>query len=261
MKSFVNNFIILFDKRVFLVYNEAMDIQNFLKNHNGISFHMPAHKERADFILRDITEIYGADNLRNPQGIIEASQKKAGKFLNGDAFYLVNGASSGLLASVISLGETEVFLDRNCHESVINGLILSGAMPRYIYPEKDDVFGIPNPVMPKNQIDTTAFIYTAVTYFGKVCDTDKIRELSKDSILIADEAHGSHFYFSENLKKYRAEKADISVLSFHKSLPSLTQTAVLLSKNADCKFLEKCKNLITTTSPSYTLMASLDYAL
>lgn len=237
-----------------------MDIQNFLKNHNGISFHMPAHKERADFIFRDITEIYGADNLRNPQGIIKNSQDRAGKFLGGQAFYLVNGASSGLIASVTALGNEEISVDRNCHESVINGLIISGAMPEYIYPQKDEVFGIPSPVSFENKINKKAFIYTAVTYFGKVCDTNKIREFAKDTFLISDEAHGAHFYFSPELKKYCAKKSDISVLSFHKSLPSLTQTAVLLSKTKNSDFLEKCKNLITTTSPSYPLMASLDYA-
>ena len=251
---------ILFDKRAVLLYNRTMDIQNFLKKHNGISFHMPAHKERADYIFRDITEIYGADNLRNPKGIIKNSQERAGKFLGGEAFYLVNGASSGLLAAVLSLGETPLLLDRNCHESVINGLILSGAMPKYIYPKKDEVFGIPQPVTLENITDEKAFIYTAVTYFGKVCDTDKIRENAKDTILISDEAHGSHFYFSEELKRFRALKSDISVLSFHKSLPALTQTAILLSKTQNNDFLEKCKNLITTTSPSYPLMASLDYA-
>ena len=236
MKSFVNNFPILFDKRAFLVYNKAMDIQNFLKNHKGISFHMPAHKERADFIFRDITEIYGADNLRAPDGIIKNSQDRAGDFLGGKAFYLVNGASSGLLASVLSLGESPLLLDRNCHESVINALIITGAMPEYIYPKKDEIFGIPSPVSPDKPIDKN-FIYTAVTYFGKVCDTNKIRAIAKDKILISDEAHGAHFYFSEELKKFRALKSDISVLSFHKSLPALTQTAVLLSKTKNSEHL------------------------
>jgi len=238
-----------------------MNTQDFLKKHSGISFHMPGHKERTDFIFRDITEIYGADNLRNPTGIIKNSQEFAGEFLGGQAFYLVNGASSGLIASVCALGECEVLVDRNCHESVINGLIISGAMPKYIYPKKDDIFGIPKPVKLEAPVNEKAFIYTAVTYFGKVCDTDKIRNIAgENTILISDEAHGAHFYFSPELKKYRALKSDITVLSFHKSLPSLTQTAVMLSKNANGSFLEKCKNLITTTSPSYPLMASLDYA-
>ena len=128
-----------------------MDIYNFLEKHNGISFHMPAHKNRADFIYNDLTEIYGADNLRNPDGIIEKSQKKAAEFLGGkNAYYLVNGASSGLMAAVASLGEKEVLIDRNCHESVINGLIISGGMPKYVYPEKDEIFDIPKPVNIKN---------------------------------------------------------------------------------------------------------------
>lgn len=241
-----------------------MEIYNFLEKHNGISFHMPAHKNRAEFVYNDLTEIYGADNLRSPRGIIESSQRRAAEILGGKkAFYLVNGASSGMISAVASLGEREIFIDRGCHESAINGLIISGGIPKYIYPKTNEIFGIPEPIAPVVGEIKNAFVYTAVTYYGKVCNSKKIRENAGDNaILIADEAHGAHFYFSEMLKKYRATQADINVLSFHKSLPSLTQTAVLLTKDdkANSDFLEKCKNLITTTSPSYPLMASLDYA-
>ena len=223
---------------------------------------MPAHKKRADFIYNDITEIYGADNLRKPEGIIENSQKKTAQILKCDeAYYLINGASSGLLSAVMYLGEKEIIIDRSCHESVINGLIMSGGMPRYIYPETDEIFGIPKPI--ETEKINKPIVYNSVTYYGKVCDTQKIRNAVGDNIVIADEAHGAHFYFSDELKKYRAREADINILSFHKTLPSLTQTAVMITKGkrVNSVFLEKCKNLVTSTSPSYPLLASIEYGI
>ncbi len=233
-----------------------MDIYGFLKEHDAVSFHMPAHKNRVPFIFNDITEIYGADNLRNPTGIIKNSQKRAAEFLGGDmAYYLVNGASSGLLASAMYLGGGDIAVDRNCHESVILGLVMSGGFPHYIYPKIDKDFDIPVPIT-KNPYPYP-LVYTAVTYYGKA-----VKGLKNISFCVADEAHGAHFYFSSELKKLRAENADINILSFHKTLPSLTQTAVMLAKkNVDFDLLERCKNAVTSTSPSYPLMASLDYAV
>ncbi|MBQ7792563.1 MAG: arginine decarboxylase, partial [Clostridia bacterium] len=116
-----------------------MAIYEFLNQFREISFHMPGHKGKIPVPLVDVTELSGTDNLMCPEGIILDAQNNMAKKLNKEAaFFLTNGASSGILASILAAtreNET-VLVDRNCHVSVINGLILSGAVPKFVYPKE-----------------------------------------------------------------------------------------------------------------------------
>jgi arginine/lysine/ornithine decarboxylase len=242
-----------------------MSIYNFLEKFDEISFHMPGHKGKLPLNLKDITEIEGSDNFHNPNGIILESEKEMAKALcKKHAFFLTNGASSGIIASILSLSKENetVLIDRNCHISVINALILSGAIPRYIYPTINRSFDIPNPVSENDFIykNEKLAVITSPTYYGDISNMPAIKDKIKNSILLQDEAHGAHFYFSDMLKIKNV--SDLSVLGFHKTMPTLNQGAILAinNENIDEKEIKKYINILTTTSPSYPIMASLDYS-
>lgn len=244
-----------------------MAIYEYLEEFREISFHMPGHKGRIPVSIRDVTELSGTDNLMCPTSIIlEAQENMAKKLGKKHAFFLTNGATSGVLASILSVTKADetVLVDRNCHVSVINGLILSGAVPKFIYPAENERFGIPNPLL-KDDISVSkekVLILTSPTYYGEVCDMKSIRNKVGNMTIIQDESHGAHFYFCEALKQYRDDSSDLSVLSFHKTMPTLNQGAVL-ALNSDTVSAERVKhsiNLVNTTSPSYPILSSLDYS-
>ncbi|MBQ7950258.1 MAG: aminotransferase class I/II-fold pyridoxal phosphate-dependent enzyme [Clostridia bacterium] len=244
-----------------------MGIYESLKQFREISFHMPGHKGNIPVPVVDVTELNGTDNLMCPDGIILQSQQHMAKVLGKkEAFFLTNGASSGILASIlasVSDGDT-VLVDRNCHVSVMNGLILSGAVPKFIYPKENKQFGIPSPLSAGEVTYSgeKAVILTSPTYYGEVSDVESIRAKVGDAILIQDESHGAHFYFSPHLKHCRTDAADLSVLSFHKTMPTLNQGAVLTlnSEKISSERVKQAINMVTTTSPSYPILSSLDYS-
>ena len=237
-------------------------VYEYLSDFSEISFHMPGHKGRIPFEIKDITEIDGSDNFMCPTGIIKNSQELMAEALGKDtAFFLVNGSSSGIIAAILANtteGDT-VLIDRSCHSSVINGLILSGASPRYIYPDYNNDFGIPLPVKKLNYNNEKMVIITTPTYYGDIADIKSIKSQCRNAILLCDEAHGAHFYFSDRLKK-PAENVDISVISFHKTMPSLNQGAILCATKKYSESIKQAINIMSTTSPSYPIMASIDYS-
>lgn len=244
-----------------------MAIYEYLNNFGEISFHMPGHKGNIPVPIRDVTELSGTDNLMCPEGIIQKAQENMAYVLEKkEAFFLTNGASSGILASILaSVSEYDtVLVDRNCHVSVINGLILSGAVPKFIYPKENETFGIPCPLTEEEitYSGEKAVIVTSPTYYGEISPMEKIRQKTGNSILIQDESHGAHFYFSPWLRHCRTNASDLSVLSFHKTMPTLNQGAILAfhSDKLSSKRVKQAINMVTTTSPSYPILSSLDYA-
>lgn len=252
----------------------------YLSNKNIYPFHMPGHKRNKkflndfyDFINLDFTEIDETDNMHKPEGIIKNSKKIIAKtFGSEESYFLINGSSCGIIASIMAcLSPNEnILVARNCHISVYNGVVLSGASPIYIYP--DIKYNIPCGIDIKNikkavekYKNIKAFILTSPTYEGFVCDIEKISNFlhNNNIILIVDEAHGAHFNFSHNFPKSAIQcGADIVIQSFHKTLPSFTQCGVLHlnSKIVDKDQLGKCLSMLQTTSPSYIFMMSIEYA-
>lgn len=252
-----------------------------LSKNKKIPMHMPGHKRNtslAPYLKRlgadlDITEISGFDNLHDPCGIILNSMQKAAKLRNAKAaFYLVNGSTAGILAgicSVVSSADT-VICARNCHKSVYNALEISGAKTVFVMPKIHSETGISGSIMPsdiENAIrknpNAKLVILTSPTYEGVLSDIKEICKVShKFGIpVLVDSAHGAHLGFS---KVFPADAislgADISVESLHKTLPSLTQTAVLYA-NGDLINCEKIKSKLSvfqSSSPSYLLLASID---
>ena len=225
---------------------------------------MPGHKRNDKFGILgseiDITEIDGFDNLHSPSGVIKNTEDKLKSIYKSErSFISVNGSSGGILAPIFAVcneGDT-VIVARNCHKSVYNACMLLKLKIIFIEPQYDLTNGYytnlkqdtVNSAISRHS-DVKAVIITSPTYEGFVSD------IKCDIPLIIDAAHGAHFgmpYFP----KYPS--GDIVISSLHKTLPSLTQTAVVNVYNT--KYINKVKRYMDTfqtTSPSYVLMNSID---
>lgn len=222
---------------------------------------------------KDINCPEGMDNLLHPHECIKEAQELYALATNAQyAKFLVNGSTSGILVMLLSVlkAHDKIILPRNVHKSVINGLILSGAFPIFVMPEIDKETEIVNQISFEkwketidNNLDAKAIFIINPTYFGATADLKKIVEYAheKNIIVLVDEAHGSHFYFNSTLPITAMDaNADMATLSIHKTGGSLTQSSLLLIKSTlvDIEDVNNAFNLITTTSPSNILLASLD---
>ena len=242
-------------------------------------FHMPGHK-RNDCLLPDIdpfsidiTEIDGFDNLHHAEGIIKQAMEKAAKYYGTNkTWFLVNGSSCGILAAINSVTDIgdKIIIERNCHKAVYNAVSIRDLQVEYLYPEFISEFGINGGIdteklenLLDEHSDTRAVVITSPTYDGIVSDIKSISDIvhKYGAVLIVDEAHGAHFNLSESLPKpaYKSG-ADLVIESVHKTLPSLTQTAVLhmCGSRVDTERIERSLSIYQTSSPSYVLMASVD---
>lgn len=222
--------------------------------------------------LIDFTEVPGLDDLHLPDHVIrEAMELAAGAWGAARSLFLVNGATSGLHALLLALGESKVLVARNCHRAVLGGLILSGGQPVYLPCTHDEMLGIALSVAPRAveeacylHPDAKAMIMVSPCYYGAVGDIAAVcRTLEPGGIpLIVDEAHGGHFAFAGTEFPASALQcgAAAAVHGLHKTMPVLTQ-AGLLHFSADFTWTEpavRAYDLLTTTSPSYLLMSSID---
>lgn len=219
----------------------------------------------------DITEVDPLDNLHHPQGVIkEAQEHLANLYKVKKAFFLVNGSTNGNLAAIFSAFKEgdEILVERNCHKSIYNAIILRKLKVTYIEPwifEKGGLFLPPNESniyeAYKKAKDPKGIILTYPNYYGICYDIqDTIKDLRKKGLkVIIDEAHGAHFGVSSKLPKNMASIADYTVVSAHKTLPALTGGSYLLV-NDDSNDIEFYVSAFMTTSPSYLIMASLDYS-
>lgn len=223
----------------------------------------------------DINAPIGMDNLANPHGVLLEAEELMADFCNADnAFFLINGTSSGILAMIMSAckANDRIILPRNVHKSIISALILSGASPVYVAPKLDAELEIANQPTVEDYIKAMQRYPTAKavfvinpTYFGAVNDLKRIVEEahSRGMAVLVDEAHGAHYYFDEKgpVSAMKAG-ADMASVSFHKTGGSLTQSSVLLLKSEKItrEKVQKTLNILNTTSPSTILMASLDAA-
>jgi arginine decarboxylase len=215
------------------------------------------------------------DILNNPTGVIrEAHQLIADAYFADEAFFLVNGTTSGIQTMVMSSCNPgdKIILPRNVHKSVINALILSGATPVYIDPEVDETLGISlgislekiKEAVTKDSDIKVVFIINP-TYYGAVSDLKEIIKFchKKNIVVLVDEARGVHFPFHKTFPKNAMTLgADMSAVSIHKTGGSLTQSSVLFLNHGRIK-QERVKNMLNltqTTSASYLLMTSLDVA-
>ncbi len=244
--------------------------------------HMPGHKRRVfgqlpeEIVQLDITEIDGFDNLHQPEGIIKKIQEHAAKLYGADeTFYLVNGSTGGIL-SAVSAAVPEgghILIARNCHKSVYHACYLRNLTISYLYPQVMQAYDICEPVTYeqvedalKREPDIDAVLVVSPTYEGRIADIESIARVvhAKGIPLIVDEAHGAHLGFAEGFAENSCRKgADLVVHSVHKTLPAMTQTALLHRNGSliDSNQLNRFLHIYQSSSPSYVLMASIDNAL
>lgn len=247
-----------------------------------ISFHVPGHKNGSLFEEGfhplgkwDLTEIAGLDDLHSPEGVIlEAQQLLADLYKTRKSYFLVNGTTVGNLAMILAnCREGDyVLVQRNCHKSILNGLMLAKVRPIFLNPVIDKDLLIPAGV--DYQAVTHAFnqypiikacIFTYPDYYGHTYELKKTIQLAhkRDIPVLIDEAHGAHFQLGEPFPESALSLgADVVVQSAHKTLPALTMGSYLHinSHRINMEKVEFYLNILQSSSPSYPIMASLDYA-
>jgi arginine/lysine/ornithine decarboxylase len=273
-------------------------LHSFLRKYAGqdpVRFHMPGHKGARlykqygyrdflqNFMAYDITEIPGADDLFQPEGVLRDLGERYRKLYQCRAsFPLVNGSSCGLIAAVLSAADrgSEIIIARNCHKSVYNAVELAGAEAVYVYPELVPGWGISGGTSAEEidkafqqHPDAAAVVITSPNYYGIQSRISSIAEAAHrhGAVLIVDQAHGAHLPFFQALKDQgedvdfqcqsaEAQGADIVVSSLHKTMASLGQTALLnvCSERICLDDLEQALQKTQTSSPSYLLMDSMD---
>lgn len=267
-----------------------LPIKNALENYiheNNIPFSMPGHKQGRGFCIEeqkmnlkdlflkaDLTEVDGLDNLHNPEEAIkEAEGLLSNLYKSKKSYFLVNGSTSGNLAMIFSCFDEgdKVLVERNCHRSIFNGIILRKLTPIYVKNlideelnapislDKEDFYGLL-----KEHSDIKGVILTYPNYYGVAVDLREIiQECKQRNIkVLVDAAHGAHFGRHEQLPKNPVELgAHITVMSAHKTLPSLTQTAFLhVNEGVDVSRVDFYVSTFLSTSPSYMFLLSMDYA-
>lgn len=255
-----------------------------LRREDRTSFHMPGHKYGGcglkasfnHFWEIDVTEIPGADNLHDPEDILlEAKQFAMKVYGSRESFFLVNGSSCGIMAMImgsVRRGE-KIIISRDAHRSVHQGVSLGGLHPIYLMPKVDPKTGIAIGIDEKalrealeTHNDIKAVVCTYPSYSGACVDLPAIRKITEDKgvLLLVDEAHGAHLWLNDALPPSALEfGADVVVQSLHKTMPALTQTAILHlgTERADRENISKYLAIFQSSSPSYVLMSSIDEAI
>ena len=273
------------EKEVIIDQNRAPiyeALQNF-RQMRVVPFDVPGHKhgkgnpELTEFLGEqcvsiDVNSMKPLDNLCHPVSVIhEAEVLAADAFGAAHAFLMVGGTTSSVQSMVLSTCKRgdKIILPRNVHRSVINALVLCGAIPVYVNPEVDRRLGI-SLGMQREQVakaiaehpDAVAVFVNNPTYYGVCSDLRAIVKMAHDAGMycLADEAHGTHFYFGDGMPvSAMAAGADMAAVSMHKSGGSLTQSSLLLiGPGMNVGHVRQIINLTQTTSGSYLLMSSLD---
>ena len=249
-------------------------------------FHMPGHKRNGEIMENglpyqiDITEIEGFDDLHHARELLKEAQERAARVYHAEeTCYLINGSTSGILSGLLGCTHKggRILAARNCHKSVYAAIYMHELDVEYIYPEYDEKTGLNGAIDADavrrilledrtehcGKTTISAIVITSPTYDGVVSDIRRIADTVHEFgiPLIVDEAHGAHFgfhtYFPVNANQ---QGADVVIHSLHKTLPSLTQTALIhLNGNLiNRERVRKYVHMLQTSSPSYVLMASMD---
>lgn len=242
-------------------------------------FHMPGHKrntQTGNSLLPysiDITEIDGFDDLHHADGILRTAQERAAYVYHAqETHFLINGSTAGILSAILGTTKKgdQILVARNCHKSVYHAIYMNELCPVYLYPGYEEHYQL-NTRISAAEVERAleehpqirAVVLVSPTYDGVVSDIRAIAQTvhAKGIPLIVDEAHGAHFgfhpYFPENANVCGA---DLVIHSVHKTLPALTQTALLHMNGTivDRERVRRYLHMLQTSSPSYVLMASID---
>ncbi|WP_050183712.1 aminotransferase class I/II-fold pyridoxal phosphate-dependent enzyme [Domibacillus robiginosus] len=263
--------------------HSRMPLLDALKKHKqkeSVSFHVPGHKNGLlaswmDLSL-DITELNGLDDLHAPEECIKESEDLLSDLHHTvESKFLVNGSTVGNLTMILGTlsKDDTVFVQRNCHKSVLNALKMAQVFPVFLTPDFDEHTQTAAQVSKqtlmeayKKYPESKAVIFTYPTYYGITGSFQELAAVAKshDSLVLVDEAHGAHFGVIEKEMPMSALElgADIVVQSAHKMLPAMTMGAYLhiRSPRIDRTRIHFYLQALQSSSPSYPIMASLDYA-
>jgi arginine decarboxylase len=254
---------------------------------NPVQFHIPGHKKGAGMapefrkfigdnaLSIDLVNIAPLDDLHNPHGMIREAQEIAAEAFGADhTFFSVQGTSGAIITMVMSVCSRgdKLLVPRNVHKSILTGIVLSGALPVFMTPELDYDLGIAHGVSLQTvrtaldqHPDAKGVLVINPTYFGVCADLKAIVELThaRGMPVLVDEAHGVHLSFHEQLPLSAMQAgADLSATSVHKLGGSMLQTSVLNIREGYVQHgrVQSIISMLTTTSTSYLLLASLDCA-
>ena len=250
----------------------------FLVKTNPLRMHMPGHKGIGEGLFSDITsidftEIDPTGNLYTGEGAISDAEALCAQYAGAkSALFFTCGSTQGIytmLAEAVGMGG-ELILERGCHKSVYNAMALLDITPHYIYAPPIPGTSLAGAVTLEQVEDALcrypaakAVFLTSPTYYGVVTDLAPIADLCHrfHTYLLVDQAHGAHFP-SVGLPSAPEQGADLSVVSTHKTWAALGSSSVLYvgSDAFDRLHLKKTSSLFGTTSPSYPILASIDYA-
>lgn len=267
-------------------WQEKMPIYEALQKYKEmriVPFDVPGHKqgkgnkELTEFLGEkclsiDVNSMKPLDNLCHPVSVIrEAEALAADAFGAQHAFFMIGGTTSAVQAMVMTACKRgdKIIMPRNVHRSAINALVVCGAIPVYVNPGVNKELGIPLGMAYEDveaailaHPDAKAVLVNNPTYYGICSPLEKITKLAHKHhmLVLVDEAHGTHFYFHEDLPaSAMSVGADMAAVSMHKTGGSLTQSSFLLINNEVSKgYVRQIINLTQTTSGSYLLMSSLD---
>lgn len=226
-----------------------------------LSFHTPGHKSGA----WDITELSYSDNLSCPQGVIAQAERECAEILGADrSFFLTDGSTSGVLSMLHAASVRSLAFPKNAHKSVYNGCRILGITPVLLeVPTLSQIPLQPTREEMKKKIKAAdALLLVTPDYYGNLADLAFARELCdrEGKLLLADGAHGGHLHFQRGI--YAGTYADLWVDGVHKSLPALTQGAVVSARTPELsRLLKESVDIFRTTSPSYPILASVEYAV
>lgn len=257
------------------------------RNRHPIQFHIPGHKKGqgidpafrefvGDNVLSiDLINIAPLDDLHSPKGAIKEAQHLAAEAFGADAtFFSVQGTSGAIMTMILTIcgpGD-KLLVPRNVHKSIMSAIVFAGAIPVFIHPEVDTELGISHGISAESveraldaHPDASGLLVINPTYFGFAADLKRIVDLahSRNIPVVVDEAHGVHIHFHDKLPiSAMAAGADMAATSVHKLGGSMTQTSVLNVREGlvSSKRVQSILSMLTTTSTSYPLLASLDTA-
>lgn len=257
------------------------------RNRHPIQFHIPGHKKGkgmdpafrefvGDNVLSiDLINIAPLDDLHSPKGAIKKAQQLAAEAFGADyTFFSVQGTSGAIMTMILTIcgpGD-KLLVPRNVHKSIMSAIVFAGAIPVFIHPEVDKELGISHGISVESvekaleaHPDAKGLLVINPTYFGLAADLKKIVDIahSRGIPVVVDEAHGVHIHFHPKLPISAMEAgADMAATSVHKLGGSMTQSSVLNVKEGlvSAKRVQSILSMLTTTSTSYPLLASLDTA-
>lgn len=257
-----------------------------LKEHverEPISLHVPGHKNGLltrnstfqDLLRIDVTELTNLDDLHSPTGVIlEAEKLLAAAYKVRRSFFLVGGSTVGNLAMLMAtlMEGDKVFIQRNCHKSILNAVELVKAQPILLGPDGDEEWGVARGISFETvreafnlYPDGKAIVLTYPNYYGMTYELEEIIQFAhlKGIPVLVDEAHGAHFKGGDFFPTSAIEfGADVVVQSAHKTLPAMTMGAYLHVNSAiiSPEMINRYLRILQSSSPSYPIMASLDLA-